>query len=167
MYSIHTQTCWLSAFLQFYLQSLILYPQLQLMTTTPAERSINGTFSSSLHLNKKIKSPAINKPPQIIWHWLFRYFVCPSALLFINSFLFTQALLSGPRNLAHSEKHSWKAFSPPDQGDFLKHSLLRFFSCVCAHCSSLLPCMCIRGKIHSYRIVVEQLLDIRATYLFF
>lgn len=27
-----------------------------------------------------------------------------------------KALLSGPRNLAHSEKHSWKAFSPPDQG---------------------------------------------------
>lgn len=34
-----------------------------------------------------------------------------------------KALLSGPRNLAHSEKHSWKAFSPPDQGDFFIHSL--------------------------------------------
>lgn len=49
-----------------------------------------------------------------------------------------KALLSGPRNLAHSEKHSWKAFSPPDQGDFFIHSLLllllllhQIFSCPC------------------------------------
>lgn len=50
-----------------------------------------------------------------------------------------KALLSGPRNLAHSEKHSWKAFSPPDQGDFFIHSLPlllllllhQIFSCPC------------------------------------
>lgn len=132
MRSIHTLQSIAVIFSLYFSQSLLLYPQLQLMTTTTAERSTYGTFSSTLLLHSKIKTPAINKPLRIIWHWLFYYFVSSSALLlffFIPSSLFTQALLSGPRNLAHSEKHSWKAFSPPDQGDFLIHSLLSgFFS---------------------------------------
>lgn len=146
---IHTLQSIAVIFSLYFSQSLLLYPQLQLMTTTTAERSTYGTFSSTLLLHSKIKTPAINKPLRIIWHWLFYYFVSSSALLFffIPSSLFTQALLSGPRNLAHSEKHSWKAFSPPDQGDFLIHSLLSGFSpLVCAHRSSLLLCMCVSGK---------------------
>ena len=105
------------------------------------------------YTKNRSKTPAINKPPKNHLALTFFYiFVCSSALLFFIhiyplSSLHPQALLSGPRNLAHSEKHSWKAFSPPDQGDFLIiHSLLSlslslclfFFSCV----NTQLLCCC-------------------------
>lgn len=84
------------------------------------------------------RTPAVNKPsknhPALTS--LFFLFLCPHLYP-----LLTQALLSGPRNLAHSEKHSRKAFSPPDQGDFLIHSLLCFdFTLVCV-------CVCVRARL--------------------
>lgn len=73
----------------------------------------------------------------------------PCSLSSLSSLSLTQALLSGPRNLAHSEKHSWKAYSPPDQGDFLTtHSL--FFPLIRAHCFFLLLFACFKlGNIHA------------------
>lgn len=83
---IHTLQSIAIMFALYFSQSLLLYPQLQLMTTTTAERSTYGTFSSTLLLHTKIKTPAINKPLRIIWHWLFYYFVSSSALLFYPLF---------------------------------------------------------------------------------
>lgn len=95
----------------------------------------------------------INKPHRITWHWLL--YILSLLLLLSSSPIFssTQALLSGPRNLAHSEKHSWKAFSPPDQGDFLIHFLLSFLSCAFMFVSvCIAPVFCsarLFGKVHA------------------
>lgn len=153
---LHTLLC---TYLKYFSWSLLLYPQLQLMTTTTAELSIYGTFSrfhASFYIKKDQKHLRLISLPRIIWHWLSIFLSVPllSFLLYIYihiSPLFSspQALLSGPRNLAHSEKHSWKAFSPPDQGDFLIiHSLFLsvFFSLVWTRRSSPAALHVISGK---------------------
>lgn len=162
-------SCLLRTYLQYLSQSLLLYPQLQLMNTTTAERFIHGTFSrfhASLYKkrSKHLRLISLQKSSGTDFSI---FLSVPLLSFFIPSPLLTQALLSGPRNLAHSEKHSWKAFSPPDQGDFLIYSRLCFFFsgvCVCVsiHCSSLLLCMSFIGKIHLNN---KQLLAIRLIHL--
>ena len=97
VYCIHTlESVAVSAYLRYFSQSLLLYPQLQLMTSTTAERFIYGAFSR-LHASlfkerkRKIKTPAINKPKRIIWHWLLYMLSLP--LLF-----FLSPLLSSPKH---------------------------------------------------------------------
>lgn len=139
MNSVHSH-CNLFAvmFALYFSQSLLLYPT---AAANEQPQLLIAPLPRFFHTDK-IKTPAINKLLWIIWHWLFLYFVSSSALslsFYIYIYIFPffsppppQALLSGPRNLAHFEKHSWKALSPPDQGDFLIHSLLLlvFFFCV-------------------------------------
>lgn len=147
---IHTLQSIAVIFALYFSQSLLLYPQLQLMTTTTAERSTYGTFSSTLLLHSKIKTPAINKPLRIIWHWLFSYFVSSSALLF---FFFLSPLLSSPKHSYLDRETSLILKSIAGKPSHLltkvTSSYTHFFRVsplVCAHRSSLLLCMCVSGK---------------------
>jgi len=143
-------SCLLCAYLQCLSQSLLPHPQLQLTTTTTAERSVSGAFSrfhASFMHKKKIETPSLRESSGTDFFYILSV---PSLYP-----LFTQALLSGPRNLAHSEKHSRKAFSPPDQGDFLIH---RFFLCLC-----VCVCVCVRELLLSSALhgKIQQLPEIR------
>ena len=161
------QSCLLCTYRQYFSQSLLSLP-------TAAANDIHKFCALHLwkplchasFIHKKIKISAINKPPRIIWHWPFYIVSVPLLSLFIPLFslhpkhsyldretsLILKSIAGKPSHLLTKVTSSYTRF-------FFFFLFIRYCH-VCAHCASLLLCMCISGKIHASVTVRKHVQEI-------